>query len=313
MTGEPSLTRRDLARKAGVDLDDVDRFVDLGLLHPGADDGFSDADVLRARWIRSLERSGLALEDMAAAVRDGGLSFEFLGSPAFDRFSAHSETTFRELSERTGVPFELRAVDRFGNAVLSLPVAPLARGERRSVTLECAAPAATLRGRILHEWLAGIEWLDERTPLPGEEELLRVARRLDPSAPEGWLRELAADLHRLVPSEPLRSIFERPPRGPRADPRGGDDVEVWRERPFLAAQDGALVRGVFDRVVVWSRRGVPARWRGAAIPPCASRWPAPIPRPAGRRRRRCSASAGSGCAWSAAGRRGRPHARCCRG
>jgi class 3 adenylate cyclase len=112
MTGEPSLTRRGAARKAGVGLDNVDRYVELGLLHPGADDEFSDADVLRARWIRSLEQSGVALDDMAAAVRDGALSFEFLGSPAFDRFSAHGETTFGELSERTGVPFELLAAVR---------------------------------------------------------------------------------------------------------------------------------------------------------------------------------------------------------
>ena len=56
MTGEPSLTRRDVARKAGVDLDDVDRLVDLGLLHPGAEDTFSEADVLRARWIGRIYR-----------------------------------------------------------------------------------------------------------------------------------------------------------------------------------------------------------------------------------------------------------------
>ena len=112
MSRSPSPTRRDVARRAGVEPADVDRLVELGLLHPGADDTYSDADVRRVRWIRGMERSGVALDDMAAAVRDGALSFEFLGSSAFDRFAAHSETTFRELSERTGVPFELLVVVR---------------------------------------------------------------------------------------------------------------------------------------------------------------------------------------------------------
>jgi class 3 adenylate cyclase len=107
-----SHSRREVARKAGVDLDDVDRMIEAGLLQPGPGDTFSEADVRRARWIRGLELSGVLLDDMAAAVRDGALSFEFLGSPAFDRFAGHSETTFGQLSERTGVPFGLLAVVR---------------------------------------------------------------------------------------------------------------------------------------------------------------------------------------------------------
>jgi class 3 adenylate cyclase len=81
-------------------------------VRPEADDAFFEADVRRARWIHGLEGSGVALDDMAAAVRDGALSFEFLGSAAFDRFAGHSELTFREVSERTGVPFELLAAVR---------------------------------------------------------------------------------------------------------------------------------------------------------------------------------------------------------
>jgi adenylate cyclase len=112
VSGHPSRSRPELAVAAGLDLDFVDRLVELGLLRPGPDDTFSEADVRRARWIRGFERSGVSVEDMAAAVSDGALSFAFLDSAAFDRFPAHSETTFRQLSERTGVPFELLAVVR---------------------------------------------------------------------------------------------------------------------------------------------------------------------------------------------------------
>jgi adenylate cyclase len=49
---------------------------------------------------------------MAAAVRDGRLSFSFLDVPAFDRFTPLSARSFREVSEATGVPIELLNVVR---------------------------------------------------------------------------------------------------------------------------------------------------------------------------------------------------------
>ncbi len=105
-------SRQEVARRAGVDPDYVDRLVELGLLTPGTGDAFSPSDVRRARWVRSLERAGVPLDGMAAAVRDGALSFSFLDVAAFDRFAGLSGTTFRELSERTGVPLDLLKVVR---------------------------------------------------------------------------------------------------------------------------------------------------------------------------------------------------------
>jgi class 3 adenylate cyclase len=105
-------TRQDVAKRAGVDPDYLDRLVELGILTPGAGDAFSPGDVLRARWVQSLERAGVPLEGMAAAVRDGTLSFSFMDVPAFDRFTGLSGTTFKELSARTGIPLELLLVVR---------------------------------------------------------------------------------------------------------------------------------------------------------------------------------------------------------
>jgi adenylate cyclase len=110
--------RDDVARRAGVELTYVDRLVELGILTPGPGDVFSTGDVRRARWVRSLEQSGVPLEGMAAAVRDGALSFAYLNVSAFDRFGGMSTTTFSELSNRTGVPLALLKVIReaFGYA-----------------------------------------------------------------------------------------------------------------------------------------------------------------------------------------------------
>jgi len=105
-------SREGAARKAGVDPEYVDRLVELGILTPGEADTFSSGDVLRTRWVQSLERAGVPLDGMAAAVRDGTLSFTYLDSSAFDRFAGLSDTTFEQLSKRTGIPLELLMVVR---------------------------------------------------------------------------------------------------------------------------------------------------------------------------------------------------------
>jgi adenylate cyclase len=105
-------SRPEVAQRAGVDPDYVDRLVALGILTPGTGDAFSPGDVLRARWVQSLEGAGVPLEGMAAAVRDGALSFSFMDATAFDRFPGLSNNTFHELSESTGIPMELLKVVR---------------------------------------------------------------------------------------------------------------------------------------------------------------------------------------------------------
>ncbi|HEX3215165.1 MAG TPA: adenylate/guanylate cyclase domain-containing protein [Actinomycetota bacterium] len=105
-------TRQEVAQRAGVDPDYVDQLVQLGILTPDAGDAFSPGDVLRARWLQSFEGAGVPLKGMAAAVRDGALSFSYLDATAFDRFAGLSGTTFRQLSARTGIPLELLMVVR---------------------------------------------------------------------------------------------------------------------------------------------------------------------------------------------------------
>jgi len=105
-------SRQEVARRAGVDPAYVDRLVELGILRPGQDDAFSQSDVLRARWVHGLEEAGVPLDGMATAVRDGTLSFSYLDASAFDRFAEVSNTTFRQLSESTGIDMDLLKVVR---------------------------------------------------------------------------------------------------------------------------------------------------------------------------------------------------------
>ncbi|HSJ85399.1 MAG TPA: adenylate/guanylate cyclase domain-containing protein [Acidimicrobiia bacterium] len=105
-------SREEVARRAGVDTSYVDRLVELGILKPDSGDLFSSGDVRRARWIQSLERAGVPLGDMAAAVGRGALSFSFLDMSAFDRFAGLAGVTFQEVSQAKGVPLELLMVVR---------------------------------------------------------------------------------------------------------------------------------------------------------------------------------------------------------
>jgi len=116
--GVSGYSRQEIARRAGVDPDYLDHLVELGILTPVTGDEFSPGDVLRARWVESLERAGVPLDGVAAAVRDGTLSFSFLDVPAYDRFAGLSGTTFQQASAQTGIPLELLMVVReaFGSA-----------------------------------------------------------------------------------------------------------------------------------------------------------------------------------------------------
>jgi hypothetical protein len=69
---------QEVAQRAGVEPGYVDRLVELEILSPAAAEVFSCGDVLRARWLQSLERAGVPLEGLAAAVRDGVVLFAFL-------------------------------------------------------------------------------------------------------------------------------------------------------------------------------------------------------------------------------------------
>jgi adenylate cyclase len=103
------LTKDELAARAGVTLDYVDRLIELGILTPDADAHapFSAGDVRRVRFVQGLEEGGLPLDGMGTAVRNGDLAFRFFDTPAWDRFGGMSPKTFREVSAQTGIGLDL--------------------------------------------------------------------------------------------------------------------------------------------------------------------------------------------------------------
>jgi adenylate cyclase len=161
-------TRQEVAQRAGVDPDYLDRLVELGILTPAAGDAFSPGDALRARWLQSLERAGVPLEGLAAAVRDGVLSFSFLDVGAYDRFAGLSGTTFQQLSAQTGIPLELLGV------------------VREAVGFAAPGPQDTIH----HNELSVVPVIQAQ-----------LAKGFRPVVIEGWLRVYGDSLRRIAETE----------------------------------------------------------------------------------------------------------------
>ena len=105
-------SRAEAATRAGVDAEYLDRLIGLGLIAPDAGDRRNRSDIRKAQTMRTLEDAGIAPERVAEGLATAGLSLAFLESPIYERFAAYSSETFRELSERTGLPLELLTLIR---------------------------------------------------------------------------------------------------------------------------------------------------------------------------------------------------------
>jgi adenylate cyclase len=105
-------SREDAAERAGVEPEYLVRLVDLGILAPEEPDRFSPGDVRRVLMARSLEDAGITLDEVAAAIRHGALSLDFFDAAGYERFAGLAAETFRQVSDRTGIPLEVLTVIR---------------------------------------------------------------------------------------------------------------------------------------------------------------------------------------------------------
>jgi adenylate cyclase len=105
-------SREVAAERVGVEPSYLAQLVDLGILVPEKADCFSPGDVRRVLLARSLEDAGISLEEVAAAIQRGALSIDFLDAASYERFAALAAETFRQVSDRTGIPLELLMVIR---------------------------------------------------------------------------------------------------------------------------------------------------------------------------------------------------------
>jgi class 3 adenylate cyclase len=106
--GMSGLSAVGLADLAGVTEAEVWRLMELGILvaRDGADP-FLETDAQKVRLATACEQAGLPMAGIAAAIRNGRLSFGFLEAPPFRRWAVRSARTYRQVSQDTGIPLEL--------------------------------------------------------------------------------------------------------------------------------------------------------------------------------------------------------------
>jgi adenylate cyclase len=142
------------AERSGLSEEELQRLVELRIVQPHAGERFTPGDLRRAALISSLVASGVPANDLAAAIRDGAVSFDFIDAPAFERFSSHSRRTFAEMAEERGVPIELLMFVREASG--SVPPSPgdrmrdeeLPYVEMIATTLEGGFRTGTIRQMI---------------------------------------------------------------------------------------------------------------------------------------------------------------------
>jgi adenylate cyclase len=292
------LSKQDVADRSGVDSDYVDRLVELGILKPGSGDTFSTGDVRRARWVQSFERAGVPLEGMATAVRDGVLSFSYLDATAFDRFAGVSRTTFRELSERTGVPLDLLLVIREAHGFAEPRPDDHVREDELAIvpTIEAGLSYGTQPEaikRLLRAYADGLrtivqtetDWYRTEVELPLLERGMTVAEMLSAQADIGsrfaplieqallsiyhgqqehaWTRSAVEDVEATLEKAGLYRRVRRPPAVSFLDISGY--TRLTEERGDEAAAELATRLATLVRRCSRGRGGQPVKWLGDGV------------------------------------------------
>ena len=114
----------------------------------------------------------------------------------------------------------------------------------------------------MHAWFECIDWLKDAAPL--DESVFRK-RAFELSVPENIINLLLPDFLKLLQREEIRKAFERRSAGHSSvfEPHrsivesGEATLKVERERTFVLMQNGELVQGTIDRLVLLVRHGRP--------------------------------------------------------
>lgn len=284
------------AERAGISVDELERMVELGIIAPDEDGRCRSGDVRRAELVSSLVTSGISLDDLGAAIRDGTVSLAFLDAPAFDRFSPLSSTTFAEMAHRLDIPVEhLLLIREAAGSVTPSPDSPMrelelpyadwiklaidagfrtgvwqqmvrvqADGLRRMAETEAAMwqseviEAGNRAGRRTDEIL-GIEFGDRMSELT-ERATLAMYHMQQAKA---WTRNLMDGVESMLADAGLHSRLDRPPAMCFFDITGY--TRLTQERGDLAAAQLAQELGQLVQRTSVRRGGRAVKWLGDGV------------------------------------------------
>ena len=291
--------RAEAARRAGVDLEFLDRIEQLGLVKPAAGGSYSPGQIRRAQLVRSLDLAGIPLEGLAEGVGTGEISLNFVETESYERFSAVSDETFADVSQRTGIPFDALAVVR--EAIGLAPPAPEDRvreDEMRVVPfvetqtrLGFRAPATQRLLRVTGDnirriaeqeadwwrteviepaFAAGATGDDITTRFTNEEMIELISRAneqllaiYDARRAHAWTSNIIAGLEAELTRVGLYSRIQRPPAITFLDITGY--TRLTQERGDQAAAGLAEQLGRLVQRAALAHSGKPIKWLGDGV------------------------------------------------
>jgi len=130
----------------------------------------------------------------------------------------------------------------------------LAHGDRVDAAdlFDLTSATAMLRGSVIHAWFEQVRWADD--PIPQDDALLRMGRRIAPQAGDDWLSAQLDAFRRMLAHRGVVAALSRPEAGLN------EHLDLWLERAFAVRLGGQMVTGQFDRVVVAYGPDGKARW-----------------------------------------------------
>ncbi|HXJ63570.1 MAG TPA: adenylate cyclase regulatory domain-containing protein [Actinomycetota bacterium] len=292
------LSRERLADRSGVDPEYVDRLVSLGILTVPVDGTFAGSACQVVRLVRSFDGSGITPEHIGEAVRTGQLSLAFLDQPGYERFSGLSDTTFQEVSERSGIPLNVLTMTReaigYGMAAPGdrmrddeLEAVPLIQlthergfeaevlerllrvyGEslRRVVETESASYRSQVLGPLLASGLSEFDALQRASRFTGEvfELLDRAIMGIYHGQQEhSWMRTIFETVEDGLDRAGVRSKVERPPAMCFVDLAGY--TKLTEEHGDAAAAATAVTLAPLVGRIASGHGGSPVKWLGDGV------------------------------------------------
>lgn len=242
------LTAAELARRAAVAREHVERLVDLGILVPADDGSFRPSDVRRVRLVDAFEAAGFSVETLVRAIAAGLRSLEAfdLGLPDPPGSSGR---TLAELCDELGYDVEL-AAETF--AALAVPV-PAPDDELRE---DDAEAIATLLGigdlRTLR--------IDENVAPRFAQIYGETVRRAIEASVRFWDDHVET---RVAASDPAGELMSERIRLRGRLPQGFEATLLWLSRRHLEHEVLSVIVENTERAMeraglVEARRGEPA-------------------------------------------------------
>jgi class 3 adenylate cyclase len=295
---ETGLSEETIVARSGASPAFVRHLVELGILTPKAEVGFTDADVRRVRVVEALGGAGLSLDGLAQAMREGLMTLDFVEQPAYSRYDSLTDWTFREISETRGLPLELGLIVRetaggaeaqpddrvreselpliaAGEVLLRHGVRPetlawmmrvYGEGVRRLAETEADMWATDILGPLIREGVSMPEIVRRTSAITAElsttsdEALLALYHAHQASA---WMRNIFEGFETTLASWGLQSRVARPPAIAFLDISGY--TRLTDERGDEAARDLATSLSHIVRRTSTRHGGKTVKWLGDGV------------------------------------------------